>query len=472
MSNAFLLAASMLEADQGPQYTFYCDEPECDGRPHPGMDTPHARTAQTPPDGDWSTWIVRGGRGTGKSRTGAEWLADRIIKYPRTRNGTATEWLVASETIQDTREVCVQGPSGLLTTFERHGYDVTYNQSLGVIKCRDGQKIHLRGGDDNDLGRSLNTAGGWLDEIGTWRRATAAYNEGYALTLRQQLPGDHPRSILTTTPKIGYGAELLRDLQTRPSTVLTTGSTMDNAHNLDEIFLQQIRANYPVGSRLYRQEILGEILEDVLGAVWTAALIEQYRIIDQARIEQILSQLSATVVAVDPSGSATGQGDDTGIIYAGRVGPVTAGQYYPIADHSVNMNPEGWARVAIAAWWSHQADAIVYESNFAADMTPTIINQVARQMLNAGEIDRMPQVLKVTAHRGEDKASRALPTEAMYQLGQVHHLGHFPELEDQMTTWIPDSGKKSPDRLDALVWALLWLSGRTEAPGGIILPYL
>lgn len=448
MTSLWSAVADLLEA--APMYAWSCSRPDCDGMPHDGLDR-HARTDQQPPTGNWSTWLIRAGRGWGKTRTGAETLIDMVIANPLTVDGTPTEWLAAGETIQASREVCALGPSGLIAALDRRGVEYTYNRAFGVIKLSPGQRIHLRGGDDHDLARGMNLAGAWLDELGTWKRAPSAWSEGVVPALRQQLPNTWPRVVITTTPKPGPGGKLLADLASRDdgTVAVTRGSTFDNAANLSTEALDELRRRYPEGSRLYRQELLGELVNDVEGALWNMDLI------DAGRDDYNPDNLTRVVVAVDPAASYGPDSDETGIVIAGSIGSTRDRHYMVLADVTVKAEPSAWGKAAVTAWAQHDADAIVYETNQGGAMVAQVLTQSARDLLAKGLIDRLPKLVPVRATRG--KALRAEPIAALYEMGRVHHAPGLSRLEEQMTTWTPES-PTSPDRLDALVWALTHLS--------------
>jgi len=253
------------------------------------------RPEQQEPEGDWNVWLILSGRGWGKTRTGSEWLVDSIIKQPLAPDGTPTQWAIVAPTFKDVRNICVDGPSGILKVLQRRGFvsdsDYIYNKSSWQIQFKDGQKIHMFGADDADAGRGLNLAGGWLDEVAMWQYPEATFIEGIAPALRIGL---HPRIVVTTTPK---PIKLLRDWTSRTdgSVYITRGSTFDNARNLSKTALQELKARYD-GTRIGRQELYGELLEDVEGALWNLRMIEEARITPDA-----LPPLIRVVTAIDPA---------------------------------------------------------------------------------------------------------------------------------------------------------------------------
>jgi len=394
------------------------------------------RPEQQEPDGKWTVWLILAGRGWGKTRTGAEWLIEQVLKYPKAPDGAPTEWAIIGETFSDTRVMCVEGPSGVLRVLERHGLrdgvNFQYNKSMWQIVLNDGQKIHMFGADDPDAGRGFNLSGVWADEIAKWRYSYESWNEGIAPALRI---GEKPRAVITTTPK---PIRILRDWIARGdgSVAVTRGSTFDNASNLSEAALIELQARYN-NTRIGRQELYGELLDDVEGALWHRLMIEN------ARVEQDkVPNLIRVVVAIDPAVTSGEESDETGIVVAG-IG--TDQHFYILSDNSLRASPDAWARVAVEQYHEHKADRVVAEANNGGDMITQLIRTV----------DGTVPVKKVTASRG--KRVRAEPISALYEQGRVHHVGAFPTLEDQMVTWTPDV-PKSPDRLDALVWALTELN--------------
>ncbi|MBL7487104.1 terminase large subunit domain-containing protein [Frankia sp. AgW1.1] len=417
------LEAATVTADR----PWACNLDDCDGEPHGTFTWKHARTAQRAPDGDWLVWLILAGRGWGKSRTGAETLVQRVVDTPTAPDGSPTEWAIVAETFSDARLVCVEGPAGVRTVLNNRHIDYVYNRSLWQIRFATGQIIHMLGADDADVGRGLNLSGGWFDEIAKWRYARASWTEGLAPALRI----GRPQVIVTTTPKPSI---LLKDWMGRDdgSVVVTRGSTFDNAANLSSAALSELRKRYE-GTRLGRQELYGEYLDDNPGALWQRANIDEHR-----RGVTTLPDLVRIVVAVDPAGTANEESDHTGIVVAGRD---SDGHFWVLADLTLKASPDGWARAAVEAYHQYKADRIVAETNFGADMVESTIRHVERNV----------PYTKVTASRG--KKIRAEPVSALYEQGRVHHVGGLPDLEDEMISWTPDADW-SPNRVDALVWAI------------------
>jgi predicted phage terminase large subunit-like protein len=296
-----------------------------------------------------------------------------------------------------------------------------WNRSTGEMRLLNGSRIKCFSGDEPDRLRGSQHHGAWVDEYAAFRYPDAFDQLQFGLRL-----GQHPRTIITTTPR---PKPFIRSILNRKdgSVVITNGSTFDNSDNLAPSALAELLARYD-GTRLGRQELYGELLEDVEGALWTLQLIEQHRLKEAP-------QLVRTVVAVDPS--VTDTGDETGIVVAGRDSQQKG---YVLADYSIRGTPDQWARRVIEAYDQHEADSIVVEVNQGGQM----IGQVLRTIR-----PNLP-IREVRATKG--KQVRAEPISALYEQGRIHHVGVFEELEEQLTTWTPDA-PKSPDRLDALVWA-------------------
>ena len=390
------------------------------------------RPEQQEPDGDWNIWLILSGRGWGKTRTGSEWLVNQVMKFPKTREGTSTQWAIVAPTFGDAKNICVEGPSGFLKACEHNGLipdvDFVYNKSSHKIDFNNGARVHTFGADSPDAGRGLNLAGAWLDELAIWQYAYETWTEGLAPALRI---GERPRVVVTTTPK---PIKLLRDWTSRTdgSIYVTRGSTFDNAKNLSETALLELRNRYE-GTRTGRQELYGELLDQADGALWIRDWIENTR-----TSTDLCPPLYRVVVAIDPAVTSGENSDETGIITAGIS---TDGHFYILSDDTLRATPNEWGKRAVEAFRKWKADRIVAETNNGGDMVIMVLQQV----------DRNIPVTKVHATRG--KRLRAEPISALYEQMRVHHVGAFPQLEDQMVMWTPESDD-SPDRLDALVWAL------------------
>ena len=380
---------------------------------------PTARPDQHRPPGDWSVWLILSGRGWGKTRTGAEDLTQSCLDDPG-------DYAVVAPTYGDVRDVCVEGPSGLLAVLKRRCIAHTWNRSLGELTLANGSRIKAGSADEPDRWRGFNFRGAWCDELGAWRRADAWTQLRMATRV-----GDRPRTIVTTTPR---PTRLVIDLAGREDGTVhvTRGRTWDNAENLSPAALEELRLAYE-GTRIGRQELEGELLLDTPGALWTLAMIESARAVD-------VPDLVRVVVAVDPAVTSGEESDSTGIV---TVGQCADGDLWVLADDTVKATPEGWASAAIGAMDRWGADRIVAEVNNGGDLVESVLRAV----------DRTVPYRKVTASRG--KRVRAEPVAAMYEQGRVHHWveADLDGLEGQLVGWAPDTGQSSPDRLDALVWA-------------------
>lgn len=391
-----------------------------------------ARPEQLPPDGDWQVWLVLAGRGFGKTRMGAEWVRKRV------RDG-AGRLILAGPTAGDVRDVMIEGESGILAMSPPHERPL-YEPSKLRLTWPNGATAALLSADEPERFRGKQGDTVWCDELAAWR-----YPESWE-QLQFTMRLGSPRFMVTTTPK---PTQIIRELARDSRTVVVRGSTYDNAANLAPEFIERIRAKYE-GTRLGRQEIHAEVLDDIAGALWTR------RMLDACRVDGAPA-LSRRIVAIDPSGG----GDAIGIVGAGL--GLIDGHGYVLADRTTSSSPDGWAREAIKLCVDIGAHVIVYERNFGGDMVKAVIETAARSMGVAVETKA------VTASRG--KAVRAEPVAALYEQGRVHHVGrchcprgmietlHLPgclePLEDEQLRFTSTGVEgASPNRADALVWAL------------------
>jgi len=375
-----------------------------------------ARPNQIPSDGDWRVWLLLAGRGFGKTRSAAEWLA---FEASRKRN---TRWAIVAPTFADARDTCAEGVSGVVQILREYGTLQDYNRSIGEIVLTNKSRIKLYSGEEPNRLRGPQFHGGWFDELASFKYADAWDQYQFGLRL-----GDRPQTVVTTTPR---PVKLIKDLVAREGIEIVRGSTFDNAANLAETALAEMRLRYE-GTRLGRQELYGEIVDSVDGALWTHALIDQERVTEYPPLMRV-------VVAIDPAVTSGDQSDETGIVVAGMTND---GHYYVLKDLTLRTSPERWARVAVQAFHDYKADRVIGETNNGGDMIELLLRQV----------DPSVPYKKVTATRG--KLVRAEPVAALYEQRRAHHVGLFPELEDQMCNYTPDSNT-SPDRMDAMVWAM------------------
>lgn len=392
-----------------------------------------ARPNQLPPPGDWSICLVLSGRGFGKTRLASEWLAEQAARTPD------SEWAVVAPTWRDCKKVCLEGPSGILKAL-LPGELESLNASDLTVRLSNGSKIFGYSGDRPDRLRGSNLSGAWVDEAASIPMMEDLFSEALMPALRI---GVNPRCLITTTPR---PIKLLKELLARDdgSVAVVRGSTWDNAANLSKTALSELRSRYE-GSRLGRQELEGELLEDVEGALWNRDLLDKTRVTGAPSLARI-------VVGVDPAVTSGERSDMTGIIVAGRSHD---GHLYVLEDCTVKATPHGAMSKAVGAFHRWRADRIVGEVNNGGDYLETVLRTV----------DSTVPYRSVRATRG--KLTRAEPVSALWEQGRGHVVGCLPVLEDEMCTFTVDS-KESPDHLDALVWAatelqvgasaMVWLS--------------
>lgn len=396
-----------------------------------------ARPNQLEPEGEWTTWLILAGRGYGKTRCGAETINKWV------KEGTCKRLALVAEDSADARDVMVEGESGILAC-SPPDFMPKYEPSKRRLTWPNGAIATLYSAEDYDSLRGPQFDGAWCDELCKWRYAVEAWdNLQFGLRL-----GLHPKQIVTTTPK---PIKLLKDILLRDDTHVTTGSTYENLENLAEPFRKAVVAKYE-GTRIGRQELNAEILDDMPGALWQRSQIDADRLRPQSPEHPILlPEFAQIVVAVDPATTSNENSDETGIIVCG-IGH--DGRGYVIADRSMRGTPDEWGNAAVEAYDEFEADRIVYETNQGGDMVRFTLITCASALKSAGKrkADFVP-LRGVHASRG--KAVRAEPVSALYEQNRVSHIGAFAELEDQMCGFVPGlKSGYSPDRMDALVWAL------------------
>jgi len=378
-----------------------------------------ARPEQLEPAAAYAIWCILAGRGFGKSRTGAETVR-KWINQDKVRRVH-----LVGRTSQDARDTMIYGESGILSVCAGDiGNQPTYNANRRSVFWPNGAQAVVFSGETPDALRGPQCERWWADELAAWKYLEQTWdNLQFGARLGQV------RGIITTTPR---PVKLLREIIADADTITTHGRTLDNAANLSPNALKALLRKYE-GTRIGRQELNAEILDDNPNALWHRADI------DKARVTKA-PDLSRVVVAVDPS--ATSTGNEAGIVVVGQGGPLR--EWYVLDDRSLQASPDRWAQEAVAAYNRHKANLIVYETNQGGEMV--------RHVLLAKE----PGVPLAAVHASRGKALRAEPVAALYEQGRVHHVGAFAELEDQMCEWEP--GETSPDRLDALVWGVSYLS--------------
>lgn len=397
-----------------------------------------AREDQLPPGiaegaAPWRVWMVLGGRGSGKTRAGAEWVRGRACG----ETGSGSERIaLVGKTLQDVRNVMIEGQSGLLA-IHREGERPVFMSSQRRLVWPNGTIAEMFSADECEGLRGPQFSAAWCDELAKWREPEKAWDMlQFGLRL-----GATPQVVVTTTPR---PLAFLKRIMSDPATVTAKLATADNAINLAPAFLEEMTRRY-AHTDLGRQELLGEVIEDLESALWRRQWIEG------ARVGQA-PELTRIVVALDPPVTSTSASDACGIVVAGLGADKRA---YVLADRTVQgREPQVWAQAALAAFDDFAADRLVAEVNQGGDMVVAVIKQF-----------RETQPVH-TVHATRGKWVRAEPISALYAQGRVVHVGRFAALEDQMCAFGPDGrvGGKSPDRVDALVWALtdLMLDGRDK----------
>ncbi|MCI5111878.1 MAG: terminase family protein [Marivita sp.] len=390
-----------------------------------------AHPHQLPPKGNWRAWVILGGRGAGKTRAGAEWVRSEVEGARPRDTGRARRVALVGETLDQVREVMIFGDSGIMACSPPDRRP-DWLATRWVLRWPNGAEAVACSAHDPDSLRGPQFDAAWVDELAKWKRAQEAWDM-LQFTLRL---GKHPRMCVTTTPR---NLKLLRNLLAAPSTAVTRAPTEANRAYLASSFLDEVRARY-AGTRLGRQELDGDLLEQADGALWTMEALEHARC-------SILPRFDRVVVAVDPSASSGKGSDACGIVVAGVVsaGPPQDWRAVVLEDCTLQgVSPLVWARRAITAMERWGAQALVAEVNQGGDMVEAVLRQVD------------PLVPVVRVHASKSKSARAEPVAALYEQGRVTHHGVFDALEDEMCqmTRLGYQGAGSPDRLDALVWAL------------------
>lgn len=384
-----------------------------------------ARPDQLPPPGDWRTWLILAGRRWGKSRTGAE----TIVGWSEA--GLAHKVAAVGQTAADSRDILADALCTIIVGKRSDGSPLFaprpgayYEPSKMRVSLPGGAVVRLFSAEDPDALRGYGADAAWLDEVAAWRRPEAYDQAQIVLSLGQA------RQVVTTTPR---PVKVIRDLIVNPRTIVTRGRTVDNAANLSPAALEELRSQYE-GTRIGRQELEAELLEDVVGALWEFGWIDAHRV-------KTAPELVRVVVAVDPATTSGDEADETAVAVAGKG---VDGEYYVLACDGYHLSPNAWALRAVDAYDTFGADKIVAEINNGGEMVIANIRR-AREGL---------PVRSITASRG--KTLRAEPISNLYEQGRVHHVGNFGPLEDQMVRF--PVATEHDDRVDALVYALTELS--------------
>ncbi len=386
---------------------------------------------QMPPDGNWRSWVILGGRGAGKTRAGAEWVRSMVEGDMPLDEGRARRVALVGETFDQVRDVMVFGDSGIIACSppdRRPDWQATRRRLVwpngAIAEC------HSASSPEGLRGPQFDAA--WVDELAKWHKAQEAWDMlQFGLRL-----GDHPQQVVTTTPR---NVHVLKQILDASSTVTTSAPTEANAAYLAENFLEEVRNRYG-GTRLGRQELDGEMLEDVEGALWQSAMLEELR-------TDVLPTFDRIVVAVDPAVTSGKSADACGIVVAGVVYAENPRDWQATVIEDATLrgaSPRGWARQVIDMAEKHGADRVVAEVNQGGDLVEEMLRQESAM------------VPYKALHAKNGKSARAEPVAALYEQGRVQHFGDLSELEDEMCQFTPGgfAGNGSPDRVDALVWAV------------------
>ncbi|WP_370815947.1 DNA-packaging protein [Jannaschia formosa] len=386
---------------------------------------------QLPPEGSWRAWVILGGRGAGKTRAGAEWVRTQVEGARPLMPGRARRVALVGETYEQVRDVMVEGESGILACSPPDRRPV-WKATQRKLVWPNGAEAQAFSAHDPEALRGPQFDAAWVDELAKWKRGQETWdNLQFCLRL-----GDDPRVVVTTTPR---NVEVLKEVLARPTTVTTHAPTEANRAHLARPFLDEVRAKY-AGTRRGRQELDGVLLEDMEGAFWTTARLDALRV-------EAVPIFDRVVVGLDPAVSSGGASDETGIVVVGAVtkGPPKDWRAWVLEDATVSAaSPMKWAEAVAGAYGRWNADRVVAEGNQGGEMIEAVLRQVAP----------LVSYRKVTARHG--KGARAEPVAALYEQGRVRHLRGLGLLEDQMCRMGATGyqGRGSPDRVDALVWAL------------------
>jgi len=388
-----------------------------------------ARDNQLPPRGHWVTWLNMGGRGSGKTRAGAEWI--------RKKKDTSPFLHLIGRTAADVRDVMIDGESGILAISPPWDKP-NYQRSQRRLVWKNGAQAITFSADEPESLRGPQCFGLWADEPGAWQYADEAYDmASFGLRL-----GDNPQACLTTTPRV---TKLIKRLVSSPNTKISRSTVYDNRANLAETFFSEIIRRFE-GTRLGRQELLGQLIEDNENALWNReTMIEAYRVTKAPDLIRV-------GVAIDPAVTSGEDSDETGMIVGG-IG--SDGHGYILADASLRASPMKWASESVAMYHKFRADRMVAEGNQGGELIETTVRTV----------DKTISFKRVHAKRG--KYTRAEPVASLYERGMVHHVGIFSLLEDEMCQW-EQGDAASPNRLDALVWLLTELMLGGGIPGYVL----
>ena len=387
----------------------------------------HARPEQLIPKGDWSTWLIMTGRGWGKTRTGSEAVIEAV------RYGGVSRVHLIGRTVGDVRSVMIDGESGIVNC-SPDDFRPLYEPSKRLITWPNGAQALTFSSDAPEMLRGPQCELIWSDEVGAWNRGGYTWSMAmFGLRL-----GKHPRAIITTTPR---PKKFLRKIASNPRTVVTRGSTKENRANLSPVFIEQIFDEYG-GTSMGRQELDGELLDEMPGAIFTRKAIDESR-------RSNVPDLVRIVVAVDPAVTAHERSHESGLVVCGID---EDGHFYILDDASAVAPPDQIMGLAVKLYHQHTADCVVVEVNQGGDLWRKIINQ----------IDPTVAIQEVRASKG--KFTRAQPVAARFEQGRAHFAKSMPELEDQLCNFVPGAGDNDDDRLDAMVWGITELDSKNQTP--------
>lgn len=389
-----------------------------------------ARPKQLPPRERYLIWLALGGRGMGKTRLGAEYT---IAEMQSGRGGG--NFSLVGRTHDAAVNIMIEGESGILA-HAPPWFRPKWVSTKSQLQWPNGAISQLFGAFEPETFRGYQHSGMWLDETASWE-----YPESISQLLLGLRLGRSPHGVITTTPR---PKKFIRDLMEKQTTIITRGTTYENLHNMAGTFAEEILTQFE-GTRMGKQELLAEMLDDCPGALWRRAQLEENRVTRHPKLKRV-------VVGIDPAATSKVKSNNTGIIVAG-IG--IDGLFYVLEDATVNAKPHEWAAAAITAYHARQADRIVAEINQGGEMVQATIHVVD------------PTVAFKAVHATRNKQTRAEPIAALYEQNLVKHVGTFPHLEDEYCTWDPLENMESPDRLDAAVWALTELLGSRKRHGSI-----
>lgn len=387
---------------------------------------------------------------TGKTQSGAEWLVQRALDHPVDASGFPVDRLVVAYNVSDAKTTCIEGSSGILRVLTRREIPFTYVQSPKpkITLDQSGTRIHFTGANSEDVGRGLNLADVWMDEIIKWDDPGQIWKYGIHPALRANLPNDKPRAFVTTTPK---PIPLLQSWAKRDDgfVSMSRGSTFDNASNLSDDFLKEIRDAYE-GTNVGRQELYGELIDDLEGPLFSMADINRFRVTAEP------DNLVHRTLGVDPSLIGSEDGDWMGVVVVARD---VDKHCFVLADRSIRSAGREAARHIWRTFAEYRCDTLAIEVNLGRQWLTTVLKDTYNEMIKDGTFPEYttPPVKEIFSTHG--KKLRAEPVSLRYQQGRVHHVGEFETLEKQMVSFDPLSSKDSPDRLDALVHAVRHLIG-------------